>query len=541
MFLRLIIAKVFVIAVLASGCLSVSNRCLPGDLCFPANIVWIKFMETLDGNLYFPHTREYDHLVMQRNSIYTKFPFAIVEVKNTADVQKSVLFARKHNLLVSIKTSGHDFIGRSTAHGSLQIFLGSMNATKIHLFSIRNPAGEITCESGNTWLKVYEEVDRHNRTIVGGSGHTVSVAGYTLGGGHSPMSRMFGLAVDNLLEIEMVTAEGHVVVANKFMTQTSFVNGTFATSNDTDIFWASRGGGGGTFGIVTKFTFKLHYPAPQIVQFLCSYPIQKANGQKYGFTVLKKIFSMLTSLPKEWGGYLLISGVPDKSGNFGNVMLAMNHHGPFHSATRAYLDQLKNFQQDWQSFCFYKNFSSYYDYDKTSKETSYFPYYSSNTLLHNHNFTDDLISFILQKVKTGYSNSSHMGMTGTFLGGEVKTIEHHENAVNPALRSSLMSLTATTYLPTTDLNYSAFLVRGEEIGKELNKFGLGQYVNNAGNDVISWQKEFWGNNYRRLLKIKKKWDPDNFFTCKECVGSEEIGPNFVDGVFHIPIGPPFGK
>jgi FAD/FMN-containing dehydrogenase len=115
-------------------------------------------MATLDGKLHFPHTVEYDRLAVQRDTIYTKFPFAIVEALSTADVQRSVVFARKHNLLVSVKTSGHDFIGRSTAHGSLQIYLGSMNATQINVFSTRNFAGEITCESGNTWLKVYEEV-----------------------------------------------------------------------------------------------------------------------------------------------------------------------------------------------------------------------------------------------------------------------------------------------------------------------------------------------------------------------------------------------
>jgi hypothetical protein len=116
-------------------------------------------METLDGKLHFPMSAEYDRLAVQRETIYTKFPFAIAEVKNVADIQKCILFARKHNLLVSVKTSGHDFIGRSTAHGSLMIYVGSMNATKVNLSSTRNAAGEITLESGNTWINVYNEVN----------------------------------------------------------------------------------------------------------------------------------------------------------------------------------------------------------------------------------------------------------------------------------------------------------------------------------------------------------------------------------------------
>lgn len=71
------------------------------------------------------------------------------------------------------------------------------------------------------------------------------MAGYTLGGGHSPMSRMFGMAVDNLLELELVTADGRIVVANDQMTHITYPNGSVTTSDDTDIFWASKGGGGG--------------------------------------------------------------------------------------------------------------------------------------------------------------------------------------------------------------------------------------------------------------------------------------------------------
>ena len=74
------------------------------------------------------------------------------------DVQKSVRFARKHNLRVTVMSSGHDYNGRSIDHESLLIYLGSMNKTKINLKSDRNKAGEIQCESGNTWLKVYKEV-----------------------------------------------------------------------------------------------------------------------------------------------------------------------------------------------------------------------------------------------------------------------------------------------------------------------------------------------------------------------------------------------
>lgn len=141
------------------------------------------------------------------------------------------------------------------------------------------------------------------------------------------MSRMFGMAVDNLLELEFVTADGRIVVANDQMTHITYPNGSVTTSDDTDIFWASKGGGGGTFGIATKFTYKLHYPAPQVVQFVCGYPIIRPGGQDIGFTVLKKMFSMVQNLPKEWGGYLVASGLPGANGNWGSIVLAMTITG----------------------------------------------------------------------------------------------------------------------------------------------------------------------------------------------------------------------
>lgn len=123
------------------------------------------------------------------------------------------------------------------------------------------------------------------------------------------------------------------------------------------------------------------------------------------------------------------------------------------------------------------------------------------------------------------------------------TVGAHETSVNPAFRSSSMSLTASTSWTHSVVDYSSLLVRGNEIGKYLNKFGSGQYVNNAGDDVMNWQHEFWGSNYMRLLAIKDKWDPDDFFTCKECVGFENNrrSPYSTDGKFHAPLGPIFGK
>lgn len=139
--------------------------------------------------------------------------------------------------------------------------------------------------------------------MIGGSAHTVAIGGYTLGGGHSPISRMYGLAVDNLLEVEMITADSRLVVANDNGTTSTDINGQTTHSSNTDLIWASRGGGGGTFGVATKFTFRLHEAPKKMVRFSCNFPMylaaQKMNVYEL---VTEKFFSILPDMPKQWGG-----------------------------------------------------------------------------------------------------------------------------------------------------------------------------------------------------------------------------------------------
>lgn len=131
----------------------------------------------------------------------------------------------------------------------------------------------------------------------------MAIGGYTLGGGHSPISRMYGLAVDNLVEVEMVAADSSVVVANDNGTTTIDSNGVKAYSPNTDLFWALRGGGGGTYGIATRFTFRLHEPPKSMVTFSCAYPMYLAREKMSVVDLaLEQFFSILPDMPRQWGG-----------------------------------------------------------------------------------------------------------------------------------------------------------------------------------------------------------------------------------------------
>ncbi|CAG2185244.1 unnamed protein product [Mytilus edulis] len=252
-----------------------------------------------------------------KNLRVTKYPAMIAVVKDAAEIQECLFWARSKSMHIVVQSSGHDFQGRSTADGAFMIYLGNMTEISIKLNSTRKdcPYGEIVLGSGNQWQTVYKELDKVDRVMIGGSAHTVAIGGYTLGGGHSPISRMYGLAVDNLLEVEMITADSRLIVANDNGTTSTDINGRTTHSSNTDLIWASRGGGGGTFGVATKFTFRLHEAPKKMVRFSCNFPMylaaQKMNVYEL---VTEKFFSILPDMPKQWGGSDVIGTLVQKEG-----------------------------------------------------------------------------------------------------------------------------------------------------------------------------------------------------------------------------------
>ena len=175
-----------------------------------------------------------------------------VNATSAQDVKKAVAFAAQHNIALSVKTSGHDFQGRSSNKDTLNVWLHNLkNVTYIEDWmpseceTPEPPRKVMEVLGGNQWGEVYELMTEKEVVVVGGGALTVGAAGgYLQGGGHSANSPKLGLAVDNLLEADIVIADGTLLTINKCW--------------HTDLFWAIRGGGGGTFGIVTRAVYKAH-------------------------------------------------------------------------------------------------------------------------------------------------------------------------------------------------------------------------------------------------------------------------------------------
>ena len=197
-----------------------------------------KFKLSLHGELLSPEDAGYDNARKVYNGMIDRHPRLIVRCANVADIIIAVNFARENNLLVAVRGSGHSGAGLGICDHGLVIDLSPMKGIRV------DPVGRtVQVEGGCTWGDVDHATHAFGLAIPSGIVSTTGVAGLTLGGGHGYLTRKYGLTIDNLLEADVVLADGRFVTAN-------------ANENE-DLFWAIRGGGG-NFGIVTSFVFKAH-------------------------------------------------------------------------------------------------------------------------------------------------------------------------------------------------------------------------------------------------------------------------------------------
>src|SRR5919109_2568232 len=198
----------------------------------------------LEGGTLQTEGEGFDDAIRIWNGMISTRPALVVQPATTRDVQETVRFARAHGLLLSVKGGGHNIAGTSLAEGGMTLDMSRM--TRVDVDRDRRVARvEPGCRLGD----VDRATQEHGLATVLGFISRTGVAGLTLGGGFGYLTRRFGWTVDNLEEVEIVTADGEVCRA--------------ASDEHEDLFWAVRGGGG-NFGVVTSFTFRLHHVGPDI-------------------------------------------------------------------------------------------------------------------------------------------------------------------------------------------------------------------------------------------------------------------------------------
>ncbi len=230
----------------------------------------------------------YDAARMVHNGLIDKRPAVIARCKGTASIVDAVKFGRQHGLEIAVRGGGHNVAGRSTVDGGLMIDLAPMKG--IHVDA---KASTARAQGGVTWGEFNRETQLHGLATTGGVISSTGVAGLTLGGGLGWLMGKHGLAADNLISAEVVTADGRVLAANM--------------SENPDLFWALRGGGG-NFGVVSSFEFQLHLVGPMITGGLVAHPFEKAGD------VLRYYRGLTQSLPDEMVLFGGLVHAPDGSG-----------------------------------------------------------------------------------------------------------------------------------------------------------------------------------------------------------------------------------
>lgn len=241
-----------------------------------------------------------------------------------------------------------------------------------------------------------------------------------MGGGFSPLSPSKGLAVDNTIAIQMVTADGRVVNATKSGTSIMDVHGNVTSTENTDLFRALRGGGGGTFGIVTSLTYQIHQAPPEFVQLSCIFapPLYSTEDTMEAMREIVRFFtSMVKTLPEEWGGQLIVSNTQG-TGRSSFAAVQLLHSGPWESASRQAVEPFFGFRKEWQLTCRYSQHKSYWDYAKLNVDLPFDRTYIANGLTAPEKIGPELTDMVVDQVFSPGGNNNVKTCFYDILGGK---------------------------------------------------------------------------------------------------------------------------
>jgi len=424
-----------------------------------------------------------------------------VDIRNATDIQTAFNFSRETGTLISIKNSGHDYKGRSSLQNSLALWVHNLNSISYDPNFVPEGCSNGTTHSGVTtgtgasWEDVYEFADNHNITVIGGYHQTVSSSGgWLMGGGHSVLSPVYGLGVDRALQLKIVTPDGEVRTANE--------------CQNADLFWALRGGGGGTFGVVLEAT---HKAEPKLALQVASIEFNATTSN------ITEFFTVLVNSSLQWGLAGWGGHIEENELIYVNPLLSLSEA----------MESMKP-MTDWitsQNGTFVIEtlpswFAFFTKYVLNEEAPVGTPILLGSRLIPKSVFEtpegrSTMVDILLQMAQ---HRLPYIPVVPPILFNATEG----STSTTPAWRDALWHLTFSG-----DWNFNATIGEVEQAYNLTHEFtekfreiapDSGSYINEGDVHETDHEVSYWGPNYARLLEIKQKYDPHHLLDCWQCVG-----------------------
>lgn len=430
-----------------------------------------KFQTALSGNLIRPGGPDYETARHIWNRSFDKHPGLIVRCANGTDVQRAVEFARSNDLVVAVRGGGHSFAGHSTCDDGMVVDLSAMK--EIQIDRERRTARAQAGVKVGEFDRVTQAVDL--ATTMGGC-EEVGIAGFTLGGGQGLLAARYGLGCDNLIAVEVVTADGRCLQAS--------------ADENSDLFWGMRGGAG-NFGVATALEYRLH-PISRIYGGLVLFPIARASE------VLRASHDYLIDAPDELTTYIGLTRLPDGP----VIAIAAGYCGDLDKGAEV-LRPLSSFAAPLMNTF---GPQSYLDFQHSFEAINA----SGVSTWRRSNFFKDLSQESIDIVVNHIARAPRAFFVGLFhYRGAVVQVGATDTAF--PIRQPGFELSVESYWQNSS-EAPAALEWTDSFWKAMRPLSTGAvYVNNLSDEGEERAKAAYGINYDRLVRVKNKYDPMNLF------------------------------
>ena len=437
----------------------------------------------LTGEIVRPHASDYESARQHWNRAVNQYPDLIVFCLNQTDVRNALRWAKNNHFAFRIRNGRHHYAGYSTGDQVLVIDVSRMNAIAMH-------DGLLQIECGVSNRQVYDFLSVFGIPFPGGDCPTVGVCGFALGGGWGLSCRKMGLGCDSMAELELIDCDGHLLVVN--------------AENHADLFWACRGAGGGNFGVVVSMTFALPEKSDQIcsVEFKCADADIEKQAQ---FLLLWQSWlsdadERITMIAKIYRSSKEDYAISGKAFFYGTVQEAEMVLRPFreingltlHIAQMTFHEAITIIQDNHADF-------------ETFQSTGRFVRKSLNDSEARQSVA------LLQDIPQG---SVYSALTLYALGGKAGETQSDETAFFNRDADYIISI-QSQWTDGQDAQSNK-----EWVGKQfryLKSITQGSYINFPYCDLENPMQEYYGENADRLRTIKKKYDPNGFFSFPQCI------------------------